>query len=144
MGAQSLSHVQAMILQLITEAASAPSEGSSGRVAGIDLRSQLKAEGYGTSGPGFYQIMGRLEDNGYIKACESKVMIGGKSYRQKEYSITGAGRNALEEYRKLASKVCRRPAFVGETLAGIRPWFQTPTPALRGASGAEKKAGEKG
>jgi DNA-binding PadR family transcriptional regulator len=81
-----LTHVQILILNSIgTE-----------RVRGRELRQRLAKQGYPTkSHPVFYQLMGRLEDKGYVEGVYQQRAIPGQGLRERVYEVTGAGQRAL-------------------------------------------------
>jgi DNA-binding PadR family transcriptional regulator len=128
MGAPSISVVQAVILQLLAEAAEWTDQ-KTGTAPGHELRKRMALEGIKKNGPGFYQIMGRLEDNGYVKTSDSTIIIDKKVYKQKLYQITRSGQRVLDQYRHFAKKLCLRQSFINE----IKAWL--PQPLLRPADG---------
>ena len=84
-----LSHIQFMILTLLrTEDAS-----------GKEIREALRRSQVRRSGPGFYQIMSRLEDKGYVRGEYRQEIIESQIIRERCYEITAAGKRACRDSR---------------------------------------------
>jgi DNA-binding PadR family transcriptional regulator len=81
-----LSHLQFVVLVLIQEGAS----------SGKELRSALQDDGMRKSGPSFYQLMARLEDNGWVKGEYKQEVIDGQIIRERHYTLTPNGSRALQ------------------------------------------------
>ena len=82
-------HLQFLVLGVLLE----------GPHIGRDVRSRLDEFGVGKSGPGFYQMMGRLEDSNYVTGCYEQQVIDGQRVKQRRYEITSAGRTAWRASR---------------------------------------------
>jgi DNA-binding PadR family transcriptional regulator len=96
---------QAVILHLLDE--------SGDDVSGLDLRRMLEKRGIPKVGPDFYQIMGRLERNGYITSTSANIAISEKRYRQKLYKITHAGQSVLSEFTSVLREFNRNAEMHG-------------------------------
>ncbi|MEM8781928.1 MAG: PadR family transcriptional regulator [Planctomycetota bacterium] len=69
-----------------------------GEVPGRALRQALKDKyGHKRSGPAFYQLMSRLEEMGLVVGTYHTVTVGEQDVRERRYSLTGDGVDALNE-----------------------------------------------
>lgn len=68
-----------------------------GAVAGRAIRSQLDDYGVRKSGPGFYQLMARLEDAALIEGWYESKRGKGRMVRERHYRVTAQGRVAWTE-----------------------------------------------
>ena len=66
----------------------------SGPRAGRVLRDVLREFGVRKSGPGFYQMMARLEDAGMVVGSYRRDVIDGQPIRERHYRITASGLDA--------------------------------------------------
>lgn len=82
-----LSHLQALVLERL----------GAFRLSGRDLRSELARKGTRKSGPAFYQLMGRLEDAGFVAGEYSQKIIEGQIIKERNYRMTGQGSEALAQ-----------------------------------------------
>ena len=80
------------------------SELMSDEAAGHELRAKLKAEGSKSSGPAFYQLMARLEEQKLVKGRYRNVDIDGQICRERLFTITGVGRKAVLDFELFASR----------------------------------------
>lgn len=80
-------HLQFLILTMLME----------GERSGRDLRAALANAGVRKSGPAFYQLMGRLEDEGYIVGWYDQKVIESQGVRERRYKITEGGHAAWED-----------------------------------------------
>ena len=80
-----LSHLQFVILVLIQE----------GATSGKELRTALREDGMRKSGPSFYQLMSRLEDNGWLTGEYRQNVVDGQIIRERHYTLTPDGSRAL-------------------------------------------------
>lgn len=91
------SHLQLAVLSCL----------GSGEMSGRELRAALKMEGIRRSGPGFYQLMARLEDAKWVEGWHNEFELYGQPVRERRYKITATGRKAraaaLQFYEKMAS-----------------------------------------
>ena len=79
-----LSHLQFLVIGVLR-----------GRtLAGRQLRDALSAFGVHKSGPGFYQLMARLEDAGLVDGDYTQEVVDGQIIRERHYRVTGAGSRA--------------------------------------------------
>ncbi|MEM8782371.1 MAG: hypothetical protein AAGE65_05875 [Planctomycetota bacterium] len=71
-----------------------------GKKAGRDLREALRVKhGYRRSFPAFYQLMSRLEEQGFVRGEYFNVPIGDQEVRERRYAISGKGTDAWNETR---------------------------------------------
>jgi DNA-binding PadR family transcriptional regulator len=84
-----LSHIQFLTLIFL----------SKGALTGRELRDALAAHGVRRSGPGFYQIMARLEDAGFVTGRYQQEIVDGQIIRERSYKVTAVGRRACAESR---------------------------------------------
>ena len=84
-----LSHIQFMILTLLR------SEDASGK----QIREALHRAGVRRSGPGFYQIMSRMEDAGFVRGKYRQEIVDGQIIRERSYEIAASGRRACRDSR---------------------------------------------
>src|ERR1041385_2273576 len=68
--------------------------------AGRDLRALLAAHGVRSSGPAFYQMMGRLEEAGLAEGRYEQKMVGGQNLKERRYKLTRRGARACDETRQ--------------------------------------------
>lgn len=75
-------------------------------VSGKELRKALREAGIRKSGPGFYQLMARMEDGKLVKGWYVEEEIDGHRRRERRYKLLGKGVKALnatiEFYRQSA------------------------------------------
>lgn len=68
-----------------------------GRTPGRTLRSELAAKyGIRRSGPGFYQLMARLETDGSVRGSYEHSLIDGQPIKERVYVRTAKGTKAVE------------------------------------------------
>ena len=84
-----LSHIQFMILVFLQARDS----------TGKEIRGALDQAGVRRSGPGFYQIMSRLEDAGFIRGEYQQDVVAGQIIRERRYQITAGGRRSCRDSR---------------------------------------------
>jgi DNA-binding PadR family transcriptional regulator len=90
-----LTHMQCLVLSTL----------GSREMTGKDLRNELAKVGTNKSGPGFYQLMSRLEDSKFIKSRQTQKIIDGQIIKESNYRITGDGLSALEDARSFYSRL---------------------------------------
>ena len=94
MGLPSATHLQfAVLAELI-----------SGEAAGHELRAKLAKQRIKKSGPGFYQLMARLEDSGLVEGSYHQEIVEGQIIRERHYSMTAAGGRAWGSSRDFYTK----------------------------------------
>ena len=84
-----LSHIQFMILTLL----------QAKDATGKQIREALRRSGVRRSGPGFYQIMSRMEDTGFVKGEYRQEIVDSQIIRERCYEISVSGRRACRESR---------------------------------------------
>ena len=89
-----LSHIQFLTLIFL----------SKGMLTGRELREALAGSGVRRSGPGFYQIMARLEDAGFVAGRYQQEIVDGQIIRERCYRATAIGRRACAESREFYLK----------------------------------------
>lgn len=76
-----ISHLQFLVLRII----------GTKQKFGWDVRHELAAQGVRRSGPGFYQLMSRLEASGFVVGEYDAVIVDRQLIRQRRYKLTGTG-----------------------------------------------------
>lgn len=84
-----ITHLQFLVLESLTR----------GEQAGRDLRALLVAHAVKTSGPAFYQMMGRLEDAELVDGWYDQKLVGGQNVKERRYRLTRRGERALADTR---------------------------------------------
>ena len=90
-----LSHLQFLVLGALLQ----------GERAGRDLRRELGRFGVKRSGPGFYQLMARLEESEMVEGWYEQKTAAGQLVRERTYKLTAAGRRAWNICRKFNERV---------------------------------------
>ena len=62
--------------------------------SGKAVRAELRTLGARKSGPAFYQLMARLEDDGLVEGWYEQQVVEGQILRERYYRITAAGKRA--------------------------------------------------
>ena len=81
MNAPNVTHLQFQVLGILI----------GGTKSGQSIRSELLRQGVKKSGPGFYQLMARLEDAGFVKGWYEQRQIGDQAVKERFYHLTGKG-----------------------------------------------------
>jgi DNA-binding PadR family transcriptional regulator len=76
--------------------------------SGKDVRRELKRHGVRRTGPAFYQMMGRLEDAGWIDGFYTQEVIDGQIIKERRYRATPAGVRAWNSTREFYTAVAAR------------------------------------
>jgi DNA-binding PadR family transcriptional regulator len=84
-----VTHLQVLVLEAVRD----------GDAIGRDLRDRLAAHGVRSSAPAFYQMMGRLEEAGFVEGWYEQKLVAGQNIKERRYRITRRGRRALDETR---------------------------------------------
>lgn len=71
-----------------------------GSVAGKTIRELLAEAGSPRSLPGFYQLMARMEEAGWVKGHRVTVEVEGYPVIERHYDATPKGRRAAEQTRE--------------------------------------------
>jgi DNA-binding PadR family transcriptional regulator len=82
-----VTHLQWLVLSALLE----------GDRAGYRIREVLAKHGVQKSGPSFYQLMARLEDDGLVKGWYVEKVIAGQPIKERHYKLTGKGAKSIEE-----------------------------------------------
>ena len=90
-----LSHLQFLVLGTLLQ----------GRRPGREIREELRRFGVKRSGPGFYQLMSRLEESELIEGSYNQKVVEGQIIRERTYHLRGAGRTAWNQCRKFSESV---------------------------------------
>ena len=77
-----LTHLQFLILGMLL----------GGTRSGKSIRAELDEGGSPKSGPSFYQIMARLEDEGFVGGWYDQKVVEGQIIRERHYEVTALGR----------------------------------------------------
>jgi len=89
-----LTHLQFMLLGFLQQ----------GPTCGQELRDALRSAGVRRSGPGFYQLMSRLEDSGFVRGRYEQRIVSGQIIRQRCYELTALGGRAWRDSRDFYAK----------------------------------------
>ncbi len=79
-----ITHLQFLVLNLCQAE-------RSGEISGRRLRELMKQAGVKKTGPGFYQMMARLEDAGMVKGWYEQRLIDGQPIKERTYKLTAKG-----------------------------------------------------
>jgi DNA-binding PadR family transcriptional regulator len=82
--------VQAAVLRLLLDEAAMP---------GHVLRDSLGRLGEKRSAPSFYQLMGRLEDAGFVEGWYQPKVVDNHQTKERWYRLTPVGRNTVKTIR---------------------------------------------
>lgn len=93
-----ITHLQFLILAICLN------EEKSGR----EIRKELAAQGAKKTGPAFYQLMARLEDDHMVKGWYDQKVIDGQIIKERRYKITSGGERAWEQTRDFYAKNVNR------------------------------------
>jgi len=85
-----LSHLQFLVVGLLSREA----------LSGHEIRERLREFGVRKSGPGFYQLMSRLEESELVRGTYRQEVIEGQIIRERHYRITAGGARAWEASRR--------------------------------------------
>ena len=80
--------------------------------SGREVRAALRERGIRKSGPGFYQLMARLEDAGFVKGWYDQKVIDGQIIKERRYKMLGAGAKAKDrtwDFYMAAREAAGRP-----------------------------------
>ena len=86
-----ITHLQFAVLAALAQGEEKP---------GKYIRHILAAKGQVFSGPGFYQMMARLEKAGYLMGRYDQQMVDKQIIRERKYALLTAGYQALNETRE--------------------------------------------
>lgn len=92
-----ISHLQFAVLGVLL----------TGEHTGRAIRAQLRQLRVRQTGPAFYQMMARLEDDGLVDGCYAQKVVAGQVLRERRYSITDAGRKSWAESRRFYLEAIR-------------------------------------
>lgn len=92
-----LTHLQFAILTVLV----------AGQRAGREIRGRLLDLGAKKSGPAFYQLMGRMEDAGYVTGWYEQEIVESQIIRQRHYRITAGGGEAWQSARNFYAEATR-------------------------------------
>jgi hypothetical protein len=84
-----ITHLQFLVLSLVT----------TNPIKGKDLREALKKAGVRKSGPGFYQLMSRLEEARMVEGWYEAFVIEGVPIKERTYKLLGRGHSAWNTAR---------------------------------------------
>ena len=90
-----LSHLQFLVLGTLLK----------GARPGREIRDELHRFGVKRSGPGFYQLMARLEEAEWVEGSYKQKVVEGQIIRERSYRLRGAGRSAWNQCRKFNESV---------------------------------------
>ncbi len=84
-----LTHLQFLVLGILLAKAN----------SGKQVRVELKRHGATKSGPAFYQLMARLEDDGLVRGRYEQEVLDAQIIRERHYEITASGKRAWSSSR---------------------------------------------
>src|SRR5262245_37969373 len=84
-----ITHLQFLVLEALVER----------EHAGRELRALLASFGLKNSAPAFYQMMGRLEESGFVEGWYDQKLVGGQNIKERRYRVTRAGTRAIADTR---------------------------------------------
>lgn len=67
-----------------------------GHRSGRNLRRSLARAGIEKSGPAFYQLMSRMEQDGYVRGWYEQRVIDSHEFRERRYELTSDGMDAWD------------------------------------------------
>jgi DNA-binding PadR family transcriptional regulator len=85
-----LTHLQFLVLSILLD----------GEVAGRVLRERLADQGVNKTGPGFYQLMARLEEAKFVRGWYDQKVINGQVIKERRYEATPQGVAACDQARE--------------------------------------------
>lgn len=86
MGVPEITHLQFLVMGTLLN----------GDESGQKIRAELAKHGVRKSGPSFYQIMARLEDDGLVKGWYDQYVLDGQPIKERRYKLTAQGHRAWE------------------------------------------------
>lgn len=78
-----------------------------GEQTGRAIRAQLRQLRVRQTGPAFYQMMARLEDDGLADGWYEQKVVAGQILRERRYAITDTGRKSWSESRRFYLETIR-------------------------------------
>ena len=90
-----LSHLQFLVLGTLLQ----------GPRPGREIREELRRFGIKRSGPGFYQLMARLEESELVDGSYRQKVVAGQIIRERSYRLRASGRAAWNQCRKFSESV---------------------------------------
>jgi len=82
-----ITHLQFLVLEALVEK----------EHAGRELRALLASFGLKNSAPAFYQMMGRLEESGFVEGWYDQKLVAGQNIKERRYRVTRAGMRAIAD-----------------------------------------------
>jgi DNA-binding PadR family transcriptional regulator len=86
MGLPQLSHLQFQIIGILKR----------GEQSGQHVRDELAQQDVKKCGPGFYQLMARLEEGGFVRGRYEQLLIDGQAVKERRYKLTASGEKAWD------------------------------------------------
>ncbi len=90
-----LSHLQFLVLGTLLQ----------GPCPGREIREALRRFGVKRSGPGFYQLMARLEEASFVEGSYNQKVVEGQIIRERTYRLRTPGRTAWNQCRRFNETV---------------------------------------
>ena len=72
---------------------------------GREIREDLRRFDVKRSGPGFYQLMSRLEEAGFVEGWYEQKIVEGQIIRERTYRLSAGGRTAWNRCREFSESV---------------------------------------
>jgi DNA-binding PadR family transcriptional regulator len=76
--------------------------------SGKDIRRELKRQGVRRTAPAFYQMMGRLEEAGWIDGFYTQEVVDAQIIKERRYRVKPAGVRAWNSTRDFYAAVSAR------------------------------------
>ena len=77
-------------------------------LSGREIRDRLDEFGVRKTGPGFYQMMSRLEDAGFVEGWYTQEIVKGQIIRERNYRLATSGAQVWSDNRDFHLKVIER------------------------------------
>ena len=82
-----ITHLQFLLLSTLRAA----------EMSGRELREELSKEGERKTAPAFYQLMARMEEQGFVEGWYIEKVVEGQRIRERHYKLEGLGERALTD-----------------------------------------------
>ena len=97
-----VSHLQFAVLAILL----------AGESSGVDLRAQLGSLGFNHTRAAFYQLMARLEENGFVEGRYEKKVVDDITIKERIYLLTALGQRVVRECREFYAATTFSPAMI--------------------------------
>lgn len=111
-----ITHLQFLVLAYLAKVEELP---------GRDLRELLSKSGVKSTGPGFYQLMSRLEDSNHVEGWYAEKELAHQVVKERRYRITESG---LAAWKKTSDFYFSHSPSGPHPGSGGRPVTRSPKP----------------